>query len=198
MPDWRPSIWQIERFDGPVALTSSDFAFAAAASRICTPDAITGIVPLALPSVIAIGFPAPRAFGFGSLPLSVRRHRLREGLALAQHIRPRQCQRAHIGLERRIRPVAVIFGLECIALKAYLGLDVRRRMRLARTLRKGCTGLMTAGNCPLSFLPSTCSIGDRLPATPLSGCSTMKPVRLVLKSAFGVADTSNEHPFRRA
>ena len=56
-----------------------------------------------------------------------------------------------------------------------------------RISRNGWTGSTSGGNLDFSTLPSTCSISTGWPATPLSGCSTTKPVRAVRKSVFGVA-----------
>ncbi len=54
-------------------------------------------------------------------------------------------------------------------------------------LRKGWIGFTSSGNLSFTILPSTCSTSTGYPATPLSGCSTTKPVRAVLKSVLGMA-----------
>ncbi len=61
----------------------------------------------------------------------------------------------------------------------------------ARTARKGWIGSTSGGNFEFTTLPSTCSTVTGHPATPLSGCSTTKPVRAVRKSVFGTAMPSN-------
>jgi hypothetical protein len=55
---------------------------------------------------------------------------------------------------------------------------------------KGQSGFTWAGNLLFSFLPLVYSTSTGKPATPFSGCSTTKPVRLVAKSVSGVAVAS--------
>ena len=115
-------------------------------------------------------------------------HALLDSSPLRHGVGPGQGQRAEIGLERGVEPVAVVLGLPGAALHAAgrakpgIGSWV-----IARTSKNDCSGSTQVGNCVASLRPSVCSIVTGQPTTFSRGCSTMKPVRQVTKSSPGVA-----------
>ena len=115
---WRPSTWQT-RICGSAALMSSAAAMAASASSAPTPRPIFGRPRLpARPTSTATALPPAAAFGFGSLPATLRLTDCLNLAARRQRVGPRQRQRPDIGLERGVGPVAVVLHLEGVAFHA--------------------------------------------------------------------------------
>ena len=63
------------------------------------------------------------------------------------------------------------------------------RWRMAAMSKKGCSGMIRPGKAVSSTVPSLWVMLQASPATPSTGCSATKPVRLVLNSVSGSNST---------